>query len=113
MVDLEKEEVELPPISVRTSLNSTVGDLKATISLLKNVNIDQNNIILVTEKFTNEFQILEFDSMSLQNIGFYSSNKVIILICVLKCFYRYLKYSLWYWFNRPSYYQDLHIWMNL
>lgn len=74
LVNVEKDEVEVPPTSIRSLLSSSVAELKESVG--KIFNIDQKNMILVTERYTNEFQILEDDTMTLQNIGFYTSNKV-------------------------------------
>lgn len=71
LVNLEKDEVEVPPVAIRCLLSSTVGELEQHICAT--LNIDQSDVILISEKYTNELQILEDKTMALQNIG---SNKV-------------------------------------
>ncbi|KAG8294442.1 Ubiquitin carboxyl-terminal hydrolase 47 [Homalodisca vitripennis] len=74
-VDLEKEEVKVPPFLIRSPLSNTVGNLKDIITMNIRANTPSNNMVFVIEKYCYELSILEDDSSTLQQSGFSTSNK--------------------------------------
>ncbi|XP_046669066.1 ubiquitin carboxyl-terminal hydrolase 47-like isoform X1 [Homalodisca vitripennis] len=77
-VDLEKEEVKVPPFLIRSPLSNTVGNLKDIITMNIRANTPSNNMVFVIEKYCYELSILEDDSSSLQQSGFSTSNKMYV-----------------------------------
>lgn len=98
VVDVEKDEVE-PPFITRSSLSSTVAELKTSIAEAPQVSIKAEDMVILVEKHTNNYQPLDNDLATLQETGFLASDKVI--------FKFYLAYS-WTPCIRPSQY-----WSNL
>lgn len=76
VVDVEKDEVE-PPFMTRSSLSSTVAELKTSIAEAPQVSIKAEDMVILVEKHTNNYQPLDNDLATLQETGFLASDKVI------------------------------------
>lgn len=76
VVDVEKDEVE-PAFMTRSSLSSTVAELKTSIAEAPQVSIKAEDMVLLVEKNTNDYRPLDNDLATLQETGFLASDKVI------------------------------------
>ncbi|XP_054273738.1 ubiquitin carboxyl-terminal hydrolase 47 isoform X2 [Macrosteles quadrilineatus] len=78
IIDLEKEDVPEGSIPFRSSLTSTVGELKNLIATCDSVDIKPEDIVLVVERYTNYHLLLEDDTQTLQDAGLSSCNRMYV-----------------------------------
>lgn len=76
VVNLKKDEVSKRPIPFRSSLSSTVGELKNLIHIREYAHINPDDMVLVVERYTNYQLLLEDDTQTLQDAGLSSCNRV-------------------------------------
>lgn len=74
LVDMENEDLDIQPVTVRGNLSQTVSSLKETIGSF--LNLDPTSLTIVLEKYSNELHLIEDNNYTLKQAGFYPLNKV-------------------------------------
>ncbi|XP_042908811.1 ubiquitin carboxyl-terminal hydrolase 47 isoform X2 [Parasteatoda tepidariorum] len=72
-VDLEKEEIAIHPVTIRSHPTNTVQDLKLQIAKALDVNCEMR---LVLELYANDYKLLDVPTKTLSSEGLRKSNKV-------------------------------------